>query len=124
MTRISAGVGAIAWATTIALAAGQTGNLKDTQLHPDRVAAAGNHAIVIGCISREGSGRASRFLLTDTRAQPPVQHRLDGDPDLLRFHVGHMVEIAAAKGAGRTASASALKVEALTYLSPTCTKRP
>jgi hypothetical protein len=111
------------WATTIGLAAAQTGNLKDTQLNPDRVA--GGRAIVIGCISREGAGQTPRFVITDTRAQKPLSYRLEGNSDLLRFHVGHTVEIsgpvAAAKGGG-TASAGTLKVEALTYLSTTCTK--
>ena len=122
---IRAAACATIWATTVALAAGQTGNLKDTQLNPDRIAAAGNRAIVIGCISREGNNQAARFVLTDTRAQPPVHYRLEGDADLLRFHVSHLVEIAGAltaKGGGAAASAGTLKVEALTYLSTTCTK--
>ena len=112
------------WATTIGLAAAQTGNLKDTQLNPDRVGT-GQRAIVIGCVSREGTGQATRFVITDTRAETPVQFRLDGDADLLIFHVGHMVEIAgpvaAVKGRG-AGTAGTLKVEALTYLSTTCTK--
>ena len=123
---IRAAACAAIWATAMALAAGQTGNLKDTQLNPDRIAAAGNRAILIGCISREGNNQASRFVLTDTRPQTPVHYRLEGDADLLRFHVGHMVEIAgsltAARGGAATASAGMLKVEALTYLSTTCTK--
>jgi hypothetical protein len=110
--------------TAIALAAAQTGNLKDTQLNPDRVRA-GRRAIVIGCVGREGTGQAARFVITDTRPQAPVQYRLDGDTDLLRFHVGHLVEIAGpvavVKGSGGT-TAGTLKVEALTYLSMTCTK--
>ena len=112
------------WATAIALVAAQTGNLKDTQLNPDRVGT-GRRAIVIGCVSREGTGQATRFVITDTRAETPVQFRLDGDADLLIFHVGHMVEIAgpvaAVKGRG-AGTAGTLKVEALTYLSATCTK--
>jgi hypothetical protein len=122
---IGAAICAAIWAATSGLAAMQTGNPKDTQLNPDRVAA-GGHAIVIGCISREGDGQAPRFVITDTRPQPPARYRLEGDSDLLRFHVGHMVEIAgplagAASGGG-TANARTLKVEALTYLSLTCTK--
>ena len=112
------------WAGSL-LAAAQTGNLKDTQLNPDRVGA-GQRAVVIGCISREGTGQASRYVVTDTRPKPPAQYRLEGDADLLRFHVGHLVEIAGAVAAGKagggTASAGTLKVEALTYLSTTCTK--
>ena len=97
MTRtFAATVCAIVSAATIGLTAGQTGNLKDTQLNPDRIAAPGRRAIVIGCVGRDVSAQASRYQLTDTRAQPAVQYRLEGDADLLRFHVGHVVEIAGA----------------------------
>jgi hypothetical protein len=123
--RFAAAVGAMLSAAAIATAAAQTGNLKDTQLNPDRIAAPGRRAIVIGCVSRDGAAQASRYLLTDTRAQPPVQYRLEGDADLLRFHVGHLVEIAglfaSATGGGK-ANAGTLKVEALTYLATRCIK--
>ena len=131
MTRtIAAALGAAIW---IGLAAAQTGKLKDTQLKPDGVAAS-TRAVVIGCVSRDGNGQASpgpsgvegRYLITDTRMKTPVPYRLDADPDLLRFHVGHMVEIAgslaAARGAAGTGNGGTIKVEALTYLSMTCTK--
>jgi hypothetical protein len=121
MARTLATIGAMV-GITLGLTA-QTGNLKDTQLNPDRIAAPGRRAIVIGCVSRDGNAQTSRYLVTDTRAQPPVQHRLQGDADLLRFHVGHMVEIAGAFTAvGGTTNAGTLKVEALTYLSTTCIK--
>ena len=103
------------WAAATGLAAAQTGNLKDTQLTPDRVAS--GRAIVIGCLSRE---RAGQFLITDTRARPPAQYRLEGNADLLRFHVGHTVEIAGSAKRGAGAGAGTLNVEALTYLSTTC----
>ena len=126
MTRTcAAAVCAIALASTIGLTAAQTGNLKDTQLNPDRIAAPGRRAIVIGCVGRDGNSQAARYQLTDTRAQPPVQYRLEGNADLLRFHVGHTVEIAgafAAAAPGGNANAGTLKVEALTYLSTTCKK--
>jgi len=116
-------VGATVWATMAIGLAAQTGNLKDTQLNPDRIAAS-KRAVVIGCVGRDGSGPASRYMITDTRPQTPVQYRLDADPDLLRFHVGHLVEIvgplAAAKGG--PAGAATIKVEALTYLTMTCVK--
>jgi cytochrome c-type biogenesis protein CcmE len=122
MTRtIAAAIGVAMW---IGLAAAQTGKLKDTQLNPDGVAA-GKRAVVIGCVSRDGSGQAARYLISDTRMKTPVQYRLDADPDLLRFHVGHMVEIAGSLAAARGAvgtGAGTIKVEALTYLSMTCTR--
>jgi hypothetical protein len=119
-----AAIFASAWVTATALAAPQTGNLKDTQLNPDRVGTA-RRAIVIGCVSRAGTGQATRFVITDSRPPTPVQYRLDGNADLLRFHVGHMVEIAGPVVAVRGREAAAmgtLKVEALTYLSTSCTK--
>jgi hypothetical protein len=121
--RIAAAILAIVWATTAIGVAAQTGKLKDTQLNPDRVASS-KRAVVIGCVGREGNGPASRYVITDTRPQTPVQYRLDADPDLLRFHVGHLVEIAGSLTAtkGGAAGASTVKVEALTYLSTTCTK--
>jgi hypothetical protein len=120
----AAAIGWMILVSTIALTAVQTGNLKDTQLNPDRIAAAGRRAIVIGCVSRDGNTATSRYLVTDTRAQPPVQYRLEGDADLLRFHVGHLVEIAGAFAAapGGTTNAGTLKVEALTYLATSCIK--
>src|SRR5262245_54777621 len=126
MPRTIAGIiGAATWMMTIGLAAAQTGKLKDTQLNPDGVAAS-KRAVVIGCVSRDGTGQASRYLITDSRMKTPVQYRLDADPDLLRFHAGHMVEIAgpltAARSAAGTGNAGTIKVEALTYLSPTCSK--
>ena len=118
-------VGAAAWAMAIGLAAAQTGRLKDTQLHPDGVAAS-KRAIVIGCVSRDGNGPPARYLITDSRMKTPVQYRLDADADLLRFHVGHLVEIAGSLVAprGGAGAAGTIKVEALTYLSLTCTKLP
>jgi hypothetical protein len=122
--RIAAAIGATMWATTIGLAAAQTGKLKDTQLNPDGVAAS-KRAIVIGCVSRDGNAQPARYLITDTRMKTAVRYRLDADPDLLRFHLGHMVEIAGSLAAPRSSAgtgAGTIKVEALTYLSLTCTK--
>src|SRR5688572_27445923 len=105
---IAAAIGATIWAMTLAPAVAQTGKLKDTQLNPDGVAAS-KRAVVIGCVSRDGNGQASRYLIADTRMKTPMQYRLEADPDLLRFHVGHMVEIAgtltAARGAAGTGNA-------------------
>ena len=126
MARAIAGIiGAAAWAITVGVAAAQTGKLKETQLNPDRVAAS-RRAIVIGCVRRDGNAQPPRYVITDSRMKVPVQYRLDADPDLLRFHAGHMVEIAGSLAAARpgagTGNLATIRVEALTYLSPTCTK--
>jgi hypothetical protein len=114
------------WASMMGLTAAQqsvSGLPSGTQLNPGTVAGGAGNFIVIGCISREGQGASETFVMTDPRPTPPVQYRLAGDPDLLRFHVGHTVEIAgpiAAAAGGATAPT--LKVQSLTYVSTTCVK--
>jgi hypothetical protein len=88
--------------------------------------------VVIGCVSRESSGAArgrtaERFILTDTRSDPPASYLLEGDRTALAFHAGHTVEIAGRlsgqAGAGRgTAAARRLSVQTLVYLSENCLK--
>lgn len=67
----------------------------------------------IGCISRAGSS----YVITDTRADPPVQYRLGGDAEKLQldFHVGHTVEVA-----GPVASNGVLTVQSLVWISNSC----
>ena len=120
----------IAWSSMIiGNLAAQTGTPKGTQLNPGRVSAGRGNLIVIGCISRQGEGAASAFVVTDPRPKPPAQYRLDGDADLLRLHVGHTVEIggptapAPNGGAGANAAVPTLKVQSLTYISTTCAQQ-
>jgi hypothetical protein len=126
-------VGAMACATTIGLSAAQTApqNPSQTSIRERFVA--------IGCVSREGQNTAQdrgsatsevTFIITDTRGQPPLKYRLDGDTDQLAIHVGHTLEItgpvtpvsSAREGANGTASLPTLKVQSLTYISTTCAK--
>jgi hypothetical protein len=127
-TRVRAAVGAILWATMIGWPAAQTGIPKATQLNPGQVTPGAGNFIAIGCVSREGQSTQPTFVITDARPKAPVQYRLDGDPDLLRMHVGHTVEIggpitpaSGMKGGGST-PAPTLKVQSLTYISTTCVK--
>jgi len=126
--RVRAAIGAIVWSMMTALAAAQPGIPKDTQLNPGRVTAGAGNFITIGCVSREGQSTPPVFAITDSRSKPPAQYRLEGDPDLLRLHVGHTVEIggpitpASGTRAGADASAPTLKVQSLTYISTTCVK--
>jgi hypothetical protein len=85
------------------------------------------HFVVLGCITRQpASARgASTYFLTDTRGEKPVVYRVDGDPAVLEFHVGHYVEIAGplstpARGANAGAAAFQIKVERLSYLLKDC----
>jgi hypothetical protein len=124
-TRVHPVIGAIVWTLMLAgVPAAQSkvpGLPSGTQLNPGSVSPGGSNFIVIGCISREGRDAAETFVITDSRATPPAQYRLQGDTDLLRIHVGHTVEI----GGPITPSAtgvitSTLGVKALTYSSTTC----
>jgi hypothetical protein len=107
-------------AASSGLAAAQTGIPKDTQLRPGSGKAGNGKFIVIGCVAAESGAGSPAFAVTDSRPTPDVKYRLDGDVDLLRFHVGHTVEIegpVTSAGGVRT-----LKVESLTYLSRSCIK--
>ena len=123
--RVRAVIGAILWTAVIAWPAAQTGIPKSTQLNPGHFTLDAGNFIVIGCVSREGQSTQPTFVITDSRAKPPAQYRLDGDLDLLRMHVGHTVEIGGpitpASGGGST-NARILKVQSLTYISMTCVK--
>lgn len=125
-TRARAVIGAIVWTLMLAgVPAAQSkvpGLPSGTQLNPGSVSPGGANFIVIGCVSRENAGGAETFVITDSRTTPPAQYRLQGDADLLRFHVGHTVEI----GGSITPSAAGAKppttlgVKALTYVATTC----
>jgi hypothetical protein len=124
-TRVHAMIGAIVWTLMLAGApAAQSkvpGLPSGTQLNPGSVSPGGSNFIVIGCISREGRDAAETFVITDSRATPPAQYRLQGDTDLLRIHVGHTVEIGGPITPSATgAITSTLGVKALTYVATTC----
>jgi hypothetical protein len=124
-TRVHPVIGAIVWTLMLAGApAAQSkvpGLPSGTQLNPGSVSPGGSNFIVIGCISREGRDAAETFVITDSRATPPAQYRLQGDTDLLRIHVGHTVEIGGSITPSATgAITSTLGVKALTYISTTC----
>jgi hypothetical protein len=132
-TRVHPVMGAIVWTLMLAgVPAAQSkvpGLPSGTQLNPGSVSPGGSNFIVIGCISREGRDAAETFVITDSRATPPAQYRLQGDTDLLRIHVGHTVEIGgpmtpAPNGRGGASTAApALKVQSLIYISTTCSQQ-
>ena len=83
--------------------------------------------VAIGCLSREGTAAAPRYLLTDTRGERPTVYRLDGDRAALDAHVGHLVEasgsLAPAPTTARgTAAVPTLKVNSLVWISTSCRK--
>jgi hypothetical protein len=111
-------------AASSGLAAAQTGIPKDTQLKPGAGKAGDGKFIVIGCVAAEGGAGPPAFAITDSRPTPDMKYRLDGDADLLKFHVGHTVEIEGPVTSPRpdAGGVRTLKVESLTYLSRSCVK--
>jgi hypothetical protein len=111
------------WATMLGVAAAQQGLPKATQQNPGTVTGGNGNYIVIGCIAREDQGSTLSYTITDSRATPPAQYRLEGDQDLLRVHVGHTLEIGGPlTTTSDTSNRRTLKATAVTYISPTCLK--
>jgi hypothetical protein len=90
----------------------------------------GRSFTAIGCVSREpaaargqGGQPAFTYSITDSRSNPPAKYRLDVDPEQVRWHVGHTLEIAGSvTPASGAAGTPTLKVQTLTYISTTCSK--
>ena len=95
----------------------------------------GHNFLSIGCVSKSPEGEV---VITDWRgaeqpsvagappfaATPPLVLRLQGDRDMLNFHVGHEVQITGPIAEKGNASRPAeMKVESILYLSRTCWKR-
>lgn len=95
----------------------------------------GNKFLSIGCITKSANGE---FRIADWRgaAQPSVANappiaatmplvlRLQGDRDMLNFHVGHEVQISGPILEAPTPSLPAkVKVESILYLSRACWNR-
>lgn len=95
----------------------------------------GDNFVSIGCITKSGNGE---FRITDWRgaAQPSVANapsiaataplvlQLQGDQEMLGFHVGHEVQISGPILEAATTSLPAkVKVESILYLSSSCWKR-
>jgi hypothetical protein len=124
-TRVRAFVTIIASLAALALPTAQAGVPKSTQLSPGTITVASNgNYVVIGCLAQQAEG-PSRFTITDSRATPPATFRVDGDPDLLRIHIGHTLEIAGPITAPSTSSSGnmpTVKLLTLTYISTKCEK--
>lgn len=95
----------------------------------------GDSFVSIGCVERSSNGE---FLITDWRggerpaiagappfgAREPLVFRLQGDPEMLTFQVGHEVQITGPILEKADASRPAgIKVESILYLSRTCWQR-
>ena len=95
----------------------------------------GDNFVSIGCVSKSANGE---FRITDWRggerpsiagappfaATAPLVFRLQGDPEMLNFQVGHEVQITGSIVDKADASRpQGMKVESILYLSRTCWKR-
>jgi hypothetical protein len=105
-----------------------------TSIHPKSMDR-GDKFVSIGCVTKSPDGE---FRITDWRGgeQPPVAgappfparaplvFRLQGDQEMLNFHVGHEVQITGPIVEKADASrAPEMKVESILYLSRTCWMR-
>ncbi len=77
--------------------------------------------VVIGCLARQGTAAAPRFVLTDPRGEKPTTYRVQGDAAQLAPHVGHTVEVAGTLTAPATpAGQYVLKVGSLAWIASSC----
>jgi len=91
------------------------------QTTPPRPAApaAGARYVAIGCISRQGTASAPRYVVTDARGDKPVVWRLQGEGAQLARHVGHTVEISGSIAAG---SPLTMSVRSVVWIASSCKK--
>ena len=77
--------------------------------------------VVIGCLTRQGTAAAPRFVLTDPRGEKPTVYRIQGDAAQLTPNVGHTVELAGTLTAPATpAGQYVLKASSLAWIASSC----
>ena len=82
------------------------------------------HFAAIGCLTRQGTVAAPRYVVTDTRSEKPAVYRISGDAEWLARHVGHTVEVSGGLSPPAAAGGQyALKAESVAWLASTCTKK-
>lgn len=69
----------------------------------------------IGCLTRQGTAAAPRYVVTDPRGTKPTVYRLEGDAALLAVHVGHTVEVT-----GPMRPNGMLRVNSLVWIASSC----
>ena len=70
----------------------QTDSASPTQLNPGVIDSSEKTIVITGCVS--GSRESvETFLITDSRLSPPKQYRLEADRSVLKFHIGHTIEV-------------------------------
>ena len=78
--------------------------------------------VAIGCIARQGTAAAPRYVITDSRGGKPSVYRLQGDTALLAQHVGHTVEVRGSLTPPTGTGQYSLRVNTLTYVAKACGK--
>jgi hypothetical protein len=73
--------------------------------------------VAIGCVARQGTASAPRYVVTDARGDKPLVWRLQGEGELLSRHVGHTVEVA---GSMVTSSPLTMSVRSLVWIASNC----
>lgn len=108
----------------------------ETNIYPKSMPR-GDRFISVGCVSESSDGG---FIITDWRGntdlgqteagapglppRPPLIFQLQGDKEMLHFHVGHEVQIEGPiMEPGKGSVPAELKVDSILYLSRTCWKR-
>jgi hypothetical protein len=77
--------------------------------------------VAIGCLTKQGTGAAVRYLLTDRRGDAPTTYRLQGDRAQLEPQVDHTVEAAGPLSPPPAGSRQyVLRVNSLTWLASSC----
>jgi len=84
-----------------------------------RPAPAGGRYVAIGCISRQGTASAPRYVVTDPRGGKPVVWRLQGESEQLARHVGQTVEVT---GSVVTSSPLTMSVKSVVWIASSCKK--
>lgn len=95
----------------------------------------GDNLVSIGCVTKSdkgeitivdwrGTAQASVAGAPTSAGRPPEVLRLQGDPEMLNFQVGHEVEVrGAVTDTGDGTKPPQIKVVSLLYLSPSCWER-
>lgn len=83
--------------------------------------APGGRYVAIGCLTRQGTAAAPRFVLTDPRGEKPTVYRVQGDVAQLAPHVGHTVEVTGTLTRPAAAGgAYAMKLSSLAWVASSC----
>jgi len=107
--RITPILTAIVWLGAASFALAQTSASRPTP--------ADGRYVAIGCLTKQGTGSAARYIITDRRGDKPTMYRLQGETALLERHVGHTVEVTGAMAANATRT---LNIRSLVWISSSC----